>query len=142
MEYENNTPEKFNDLSGLFHLRLFGNSIQDSFLNLDYGLRTRTYSSISPETRLAQQFGQVSLQLYMQKHFGIDGHYRYFLPTTQETLGQVKGDEWEAGAFIDFGPFRVFGTYFEERDRVTAPNTTTEVLTDRKGIRSGFKFFF
>jgi hypothetical protein len=118
------------DFSGLFHLRLLGNSIQDSYLNLDYGLRTRIYSSSSPETRLAQQFGKVSLQLYLQKHFGLDGHYRYFLPTTQKTLGQVKGDEWEGDAFIDFGPFRVFRTFFEEKDRVTAPGSTIEVLTD------------
>lgn len=142
VEYGNNTAEKFNDLSGIFHLRLFGNSIQDSFLNLDYGLRTRTSSAVSPETRLAQQFGQVSLQIYLRKMFGIDGHYRYFLPVTHETLGQVKGDEVEGGAFIDFGPIRVYGTYFQEKTRTTAPAATTEVVTERKGIRSGVKFFF
>lgn len=141
-EYENNVAEKYSDLNGIFNLRLFGNSIQDSFLNVGYGLRTRNEMINNVAVKLPQQFGQASLQLYIHRHFGIDGQYRYFLPAKQETLGDVKGDEWEGGVFIDFGSLRVFGRYFQEKSRVTAPNTTTEVQTDRKGVKSGIKFYF
>src|SRR5437868_3922253 len=40
-EYENNTQEGLNDLSGLFNLRFFGHTIQGTSLTLHYGQRTR-----------------------------------------------------------------------------------------------------
>lgn len=141
-EYENNTQEKFSDLSGIFNLRLFGNSIQDSFFNVSYGLRTRTYNEPTYGTRVAQQFGQASLQLYVAKFFGIDGQYRYYLPTTHDTLGDLKSDEVEGGVFIDFGALRVFGRWYQEKNKAQASGSTTEVTTERKGLKSGIKIFF
>lgn len=139
VEYENNTQENFNDLSGLFNLRLIGSSIQGSYLALHYGLRTRTAGGTAPY-RLAQQFGQASLQMYVIKHFGFDGHYRYYLPTTDDNLGDVKTQDTEAGAFIDFKNFRVFGSWYKEVQNAQTPSAETE--TTRSGIRTGLKFFF
>lgn len=145
-EYENNSSEKYNDLAGLFNLRVFGSSVQSSAITLHYGLRTRTMNGpLAPagnDIRLAQQFGQVSLQLYLRKYFGIDGQYRFYLPTTEESLGDVKSDEFEAGAFIDFQGLRIYGSYFKEKNQTTAPSTGAVVNTDRTGIRSGIKIFF
>lgn len=138
VEYENNTQEDFNDLTGLFNLRLLGDSIQSSYLALHYGLRTRTYSQ--PEIRLGQQFGQVSLQLYMIKHFGFDALYRHYLPVTDSSLGEVQSGLTEAGAFIDFKNFRVYGAWYKETQNEKNPGLETRKT--RTGIRSGLKIFF
>lgn len=140
-EYENNTVEKYNDLTGLFNIRLFGNSIQNTGLTLSYGLRTREMSGTTP-TRLSQQFGQANLQVYLTKFFGLDGKYRYFLPTDNNELGEVKDDLVEGGLFIDFNAFRIFGTWYKESIKTKIPAATEETLTERTGIRTGLKIFF
>ncbi|WP_253716011.1 hypothetical protein [Bdellovibrio bacteriovorus] len=137
-EYENNTEEGFNDLSGIFNLRLLGNSIQNTSFTIHYGQRTRT----SDTSTLRQQFGQASLQLYLTKYFGIDGKYRYFLPTSTDELGDVKGDMTEAGVFIDFKALRIFGAWYKESQKNKIPAATEDTVTDRTGIRSGIKIFF
>lgn len=138
VEYENNTREGFNDLSGLFNLRLLGNSIQGSYLALHYGLRTRNQTQ--PEVRLSQQFAQASLQMYVIKHFGFDALYRSYLPVTDSTLGEVRAELTEGGAFIDFQNFRVFGSWYKETEKETLSGVENKKI--RTGIRSGLKIFF
>ncbi|MGE5087373.1 MAG: hypothetical protein ACM3MG_13800 [Bacillota bacterium] len=140
-EYSNNTAEKYNDLSGIFNLRLLGNSIQTTGLTLSYGMRTREMNGAT-QTRLSQQFGQAELQLYLTKFFGFDGKYRYFLPTTNDVLGDVKEDYSELGLFIDFNALRIFGAWYKESQKNKTPAATDETITDRTGIRSGLKVFF
>lgn len=137
-EYENNSDEGFNDLAGMLNIRLLGNSIQNTSLTLHFGQRTRTGDS----STLRQEFGQASLQLYLTKFFGIDGKYRYFLPTSTEELGDVKGDLTEAGVFIDFKALRLFGSWYKESQKNKIPAATEDSTTDRTGIRSGIKIFF
>ncbi|WP_347357228.1 hypothetical protein [Bdellovibrio sp.] len=137
-EYENNTEEDFNDLGGMLNIRLLGNSIQNTAFTIHYGLRTREGSG----ERLSQQFGQVSLQVYLTKYFGIDGKYRYFLPTSTDNLGDVEGNRAEAGLFIDFKAVRIFGSWFKESQKTKIPAATDDTVTDRTGIRSGIKIFF
>lgn len=136
-EYENNNAEKFNDLGGMLNIRLLGNSIQNTSLTLHYGMRTR-----EADKRLSQQFGQVSLQVYLTKYFGIDGRYRYFLPTSTDELGDVEGNRTEAGLFIDFKAVRIFGNWFKESQKSKIPAAVDDTVTDRTGIRSGIKIFF
>ncbi|MBO9667387.1 MAG: hypothetical protein J7501_11310 [Bdellovibrio sp.] len=140
-EYEHNSADNFTDLTGIFNLRVLGDSIQNSGLTLSYGMRTREQEGTTP-TRLSQQFGQVQLQLYLMKYFGFDGKYRYFLPTTNDELGDVKGDYSEAGLFIDFKGLRVFGAWYKENQKNKIPAATVDTITDRTGIRSGIKIFF
>ncbi|MNT61660.1 hypothetical protein D3C72_1993190 [compost metagenome] len=92
--------------------------------------------------RLGQQFGQAALQLYLTKYFGFDGKYRYFMPTNNDDLGDVKEDLAEGGVFIDFNAFRVFGSYYKSIQKVTDTTTEVETLTERTGIRTGIKIFF
>lgn len=140
-EYENNTKESYNDLTGLAHIRVWGNSMQSSALTLSYGLRTRNGMTATNQSyRLNQQFGDAHLQIYLQKHFGIEGRYRAYLPDAETTLGDTKADLTEGGAFIDFSAFRVYGTWFQERTMSTLNNV--ESKTDKNGIRTGFKIFF
>jgi hypothetical protein len=137
-EYENNTQEGFNDLSGLFNLRLAGSSIQGSYLTLHYGMRTHTQNN--PQLTLRQQFAQTSLQMYVIKQFGFDALYRHYMPVTDDTLGEIKGNLTEAGAFIDFKNFRIFGTWYKEVQNSTLSGTIID--NTRTGIRSGLKIFF
>lgn len=140
-EYEHNAADHFTDLTGLLNLRVFGNSVQNSALILSYGLRTREMTE-PVETKLAQQFGQAELLLYIFKYFGVNGKYRYFLPTSNDDLGDVKGDYTEAGAFIDFKALRIFGAWYKENQKNQTPAATSETLTERSGVRSGIKIFF
>ncbi len=141
-EYENNSQENFNDLSGLFNLRLLGNTIQGSYLTLHYGLRTRTQEALQavPQVRYSQQFAQASIQIYVIKNFGMDGLYRLYSPVTDNTLGEIKGNLVEIGSFIDFKNFRVFGSWYKE----SQSNEINALITNntRTGIRSGLKIFF
>ncbi len=140
-EYSHNNNENFADLVGLFNLRLLGNSLQNTGFTLSYGMRTRDIAGAT-STTLRQQFGQADLQLYLTKYFGIDSKYRYFLPATNDVLGDVKEDLTEIGVFIDFSALRVFGAWYKENQKIKSPGATDEVNTDRTGIRSGIKLFF
>jgi hypothetical protein len=138
VEYENNTSESYNDLSGLFNLRLLGSSIQGSYLTVHYGLKTHTESATS--IRLSQPFAQASIQLYATKQFGFDGLYRSYFTVNDATLGDVKGQLTEGGAFIDFNNFRVFGSWYKDVQNEKAATTTIDKT--RTGIRTGLKIFF
>lgn len=140
IEHENNTQEKYNDTTGMLNLRIFGNSIQSSYLTLNYGLRTRYLSDFSPELKIPQQFGQASLQLYMTRFFGIDGTYRVYQPTTDPTLGDINGTRSTAGIFIDFSAFRIFGSWYSETEKTSLAGTITE--KQKTGSLAGFKIFF
>ncbi|WII71208.1 hypothetical protein QJS83_12130 [Bdellovibrio sp. 22V] len=140
-EYENNTEEHFTDTTGMLNIRLLGNSIQNTSFTIHYGLRTREYAD-SAQGRLSQQFGQASLQVYLTKYFGLDGSYRYFLPTSTDELGDVEGSITEAGLFIDFKAVRIFGAWYKESQKTKIPAATDDTVTDRAGIRSGLKIFF
>lgn len=137
-EYENNTQEGFNDLSGLFNLRLVGNSIQGSYFAVHYGQRTRNITT--NQVRLSQQLAQSSLQLYLTKYFGFDGLYRHYLSINEPTLGDVSGNLAEAGAFIDFKNFRIFGSWYNETTIYN--NSGVETNTNRTGIKTGLKIFY
>ncbi|MEK2687978.1 hypothetical protein [Bdellovibrio sp. GT3] len=140
-EYINNAAEDYSDLSGMFNLRILGNSLQNTGLTLSYGMRTRDIKGAAA-TKLSQQFGQAALQLYLTKYFGMDLKYRYFMPATNDQMGDVKEAYTEAGVFIDFKALRIFGAWYQESQKLTAPASTIESITDRTGIRSGIKIFF
>lgn len=139
-EYENNNEEGYNDLNGLLNIRLLGDSIQNTSFTIHYGQRTRTYSDNNG--RLSQSLGQVSLQVYLTKYFGIDGFYRTYVPTTHPSLGDVSGEQSEAGLFIDFKALRIFGSWYNERQKQKIPAATDDTITNRTGIKSGIKIFF
>lgn len=140
-EYEHNAAENLTDFAGLFNLRVFGNSIQNSSLVMSYGLRSRDQSAPTA-AKLSQQFGQAELQLYLFKYFGITGKYRYYLPTSNDDLGDVNSDLTEYGAFIDFKALRVFGAYYKETQKSKLAPAVTDTITERTGIKSGIKIFF
>ncbi len=143
-EYENNQQEKYQDVNGMLNLRLFGTSIQSTYLAVHYGQRTRTLSSTVPDSAYKNQFAQVSLQLYLMKYFGIDGSYRHYFPNTETKLNQeIRGNLSEVGAFIDFKAVRVFGSWYQDLE--ISKSTLTpfdETITYRQGTKAGLKLYF
>lgn len=139
-EYENNTAENTNELTGLLNIRLLGNSLQNSFLTLHAGQRTRGFESAGAAQQLRQVATQVSLQLYFSKHFGLDGKYRLYQAATDSTGAEVAGSLSEAGVFIDFGAVRIFGGWSQEKE--TSTSAGVETPTTRTNVRSGLKLHY
>ncbi len=140
-EYHNNTPENTNDFSGMLDLRLFGDSLQNSSITLHAGQRTRTFVAAGTSTGQRNTFQQVSLQMYLAKHFGLDGFYRSYNSAKNDVSGDtIGGTESQAGLFIDFKAVRVFGAW--NRDIQTNVNTNVNSTTTRESLISGLKFYF
>ena len=137
-EYANNVEEGYNDVTGQFNLRVFGNTVQGSHLTFHYGLRTRTAEN--KNYRLNQQYPAATLQVYLMKYFGIQGNYRAYLPVSESFYGDTQGDELNAGLFIDFGSFRLFGDWFHERQNSKLNNVDTNL--NRTGTKAGLKIYF
>ena len=138
LEHQNNYVEGFNDTTGIFNLRLFGNTVQGTHLTLHYGLRTRTATNGS--YRLNQGFPGATLQLYIMKYFGIQGNYRSFSPVTESYFGETTATEVTYGAFIEFGSLRIFGDVYQETQSSKLNNVQTD--TKRNGGRAGIKLYF
>jgi hypothetical protein len=138
LEHANNTEEHYGDTTGIFNLRLFGETVQGSHLTIHYGLRTRIESS--GLYRLNQPFPAATLQIYIMKYFGIQGNYRSFTPVSESFFGDTGGDELTYGAFLEFGLLRLFGDIYQERQNSTLGGVETNYK--REGTRVGLKFFF
>lgn len=137
-EYTNNTQEGFNETTGIFNLRIFGNTVQGSHITLHYGLRTRIASDNS--YRLNQQFAAGTLQLYLMKYFGIQGNYRSYFPYSEDHFGDTSGTGLNAGVFIEFGALRFFGDWYQEKQN--SKLNGVESNYDRKGTKVGIRFYF
>ena len=138
LEHVNNTSEHFTDTTGIFNLRIFGETVQGSHITLHYGLRTRIDSN--GQYRLNQPFPAATLQLYIMKYFGIQGNYRAYSPVTETFFGDTSGDELNYGAFIEFGLLRLFGDVYQERQNSKLNGVQTDIT--RQGTRVGLKFYF
>lgn len=140
LEYENRSNENQNDLSGMLNLRLLGNSIQSTHLSIHYGQRTRTDANVTPTSLLRNQFGQISLQLYLNPYFGINGKYRQYMSFNDAIFGDVTGQLTTGSVFIEFKALRIFGEWFEDIQKNTGSSVPSE--TKRTGIKTGLQLFF
>lgn len=134
--YENNVTERIQTAEGLVHLRILGNSNQSTHLNLSYGSRKKTIEGVD----LSQQVAGAELDLYIEKHLGLHGRYRQYLPTEEDHFGRTEGHRHEVGAFFDIEFMRVFGNWFVEEE--TSTSTTNETRRDRRGVEYGLRFYF
>ena len=142
-EYENNMAENYTDVTGMLSIRLLGNSLQTTSLTLHVGQRTRQYDDPVQNQRetIRNLLGEVSLQAYMTRYFGLMGTYRQYLPTHDSTLGDVSGTLVEGGLFIDFKGLRVFGKWTDDT-QVNKASSGTKTEYKRQGIKSGITIFF
>ncbi len=145
VEYGNHSEsERLNDLTGMFNLRLLGNSIQSSLLTLSYGQRTRQYtgsSGVTSQRVLRNQLAQAQLQIYLTKYFGIDANYRHYFDSqdSDAQLGFTQSNAQNINAFIDFDFFRVWGGYYREIQNFSNPPKSTDEST---GTRLGIRLYF
>lgn len=137
-EYQNNTEEHFKDTTGMFNLRLFGQTLQGTHLTVHYGLRTRTDSVGA--YRLNQQFAAGTLQLYLMKYFGIYGNYRQFVPVTEDYFGDTEGSSQTTGLFIDFASLRIMGSYFKDKQKSKKNMIDTQI--NREGSKITLQLYF
>jgi len=135
IDYENNSQESYNDLSGSLNLRIMGNAVQGTHLIVHYGQRTRTGTS-----RITNLFAGADLNLYLTKYFGFQGAYDQYFPNDEGSLGTYSGSRSEAGIFIDFGSVRLFGNWFSDLEKNELAGVTNTV--NRTGVQSGLQFFF
>lgn len=127
--------------NGSFNLRILGQSMQDTHLNLGYGLRGLAQKSTAGDETFQNQFGHVSLNLYVTKYFGLEGAYDKILPAESNFKKSLEGEGAKAGVFIDFGLLRVFGEWNHEylsfRD-----SSGTQNSERRQGFGGGLRFYF
>jgi hypothetical protein len=129
------------------NLRLFGKALQDTHLNLEYGLRGLTYKNGASENETFQnQFAAATLNLYFTKFFGIEGVYRKLLPAASDRNTTLEGESVDAGVFIDFSLLRVYGTWrkeslkFDNPTQGSTPGSTTN--ENREGFGGGLRLYF
>ncbi|MES2857095.1 MAG: hypothetical protein V4692_14600 [Bdellovibrionota bacterium] len=106
--------EETTSWSGSLNLRLLGRAVQDTHLNLEYGLRGTSLVDTAVKDTYQNQFGGVSLNLYLAKSFGIEGVYHRILPAESQRHREMEGEDSKAGVFIDFSFVRVFGHWRHE----------------------------
>jgi len=95
-----------------FHVRFFGNSLQNTSLTAHLGVRKRS----SGET-FNQWFLGVDSQLYLHRYFGLTLGYRYHLKSiATSNLGSPFGHRLEGGPFLDYGFLRIFGKFTAETE--------------------------
>ena len=140
-EYENNTDENLSEVTGLLNVRILGASLQSTSITLSIGQRTRQFIENSQKESVRNIVGQLSLQAYFTKYFGLSGSYRNFFPATNATVGEVSGTIVEGGLFIDFSGLRIFGNWCDELQTNQA-SSGTKTEYKRQGIKSGIVIFF
>jgi hypothetical protein len=134
------TQESQSSWLGSFNLRIFGRAIQDTHINLEWGLRGLNLGGSSQTEAFQNQYGGVETALYFTKHFGVDGTYRRILPAQSDQGRTTEGELSNAGVFIDFGPTRFFGRWELEYRRYLQNDSGTSEF--RQGFGGGIRYFF
>jgi hypothetical protein len=128
--------------SGSFNLRILGRALQDTHVNIEYGIQGLTEKDSNSDAQKYQnQFGGVEVDFYLTKYFGLDGTYHKILPGNSNLDREMDGESEKAGVFIDFGPYRLFGEWQREylRFRDGGLPDLTEI---REGFGGGIRIFF
>lgn len=139
--YDSMLEENRNQWGGSFNLRLLGRAMQDTHLNIEYGLRGLTLlRDGSPLEKFQNQFGGVELTIYFSKYFGIEGNYRKILPESSSLNTTMEGEGSQAKVFIDFLSLRVYGVWMLERLKFENQGLITDEVRD--GYGAGLRLFF
>lgn len=137
--YEQDSEER-KKWSGSFNLKVFGREIQDTHINLEYGLQGLDIDSSGD--KFQSQFGAVSSNIYLTKYFGISGEYKHILKAESDMERSMQGECSKAGVFIDFGALRVFGEWKKEVLRFKDPGGVNPQSESRDGFGGGLRLYF
>jgi hypothetical protein len=136
--YQSDT-ETRSDWSGSFNIRLFGRAVQDTHINLEYGLTGLTINSTGSAAETFQnQYGGVSTDIYLTKKFGLEGVYQRLLPAQSNLNRTMQGERETAGIFIDFSILRIFGNWRNEVLIFNGPSSSEY----RQGFGGGIRLYF
>ena len=129
-----------NTRTGMFHLRILGNSTQSTSINLSYGIKVAEDNSFG---KFNYDFVGAWSEIYLIGSFGIQGMYRKYLNSENDdrTL-ESSGSRTEAGAFLEFNFFRLYGVWFQEDYDFTVKANGNETTFTNDGIFYGVKLFF
>ena len=125
---------------GIFNLRVFGIAQQSTHITLGYGLQNSKIPSDKESTQ--NQFASVTFSLYLLKHFGFDGLYRYYLAAKiPNSEYELAGERFEVRAFIDYSFLQIYGLWFKQPMRKTADENPVFRIT-RSGLGFGLRLYF
>lgn len=124
--------------SGL-NFRVYGRAVQDTHINVEWGLRGQTVQENERE-HFQNQFGAVTLNLYLTKFFGLEGQYARILPARSNLDRSLEGETSTAGVYIDFSALRVYGEWRNEHLVTKTPDD--RIAETRSGFGGGLRFFF
>jgi hypothetical protein len=114
---------------GIFDLRIFGFHDQATNITLQGGVRSSDTGTYSYRNALVG----VSVTLYLARHFGVDGLYRYYLPAAPNPSEvSISGYRYQGGAFLDFQFLRIYGNYLND----------VETTVSWSGFTLGTKIYF
>ncbi len=135
-EYEQ-SDEELTQWKALFMVRLLGHSDQSTNLTLHYGLMNQDMNN----DPIQFQVGGGRMNLYIIKAFALTGLYDYIFESTSEQNFIMQGQRFEAGAFIEYGALRIYGSFYQETMNITSP-ALQEFIRTREGILYGLRFYF
>jgi hypothetical protein len=127
--------------SASFNLRLFGRAIQDTHLNIEYGLRGTRIGEIDASQNFQNQAAGVSMNIYLAKSFGLEGIYQRILPAKYASERELEGEDSRAGIFIDFSVLRIFGHWRQELLRFKGGGEA-DATEQRQGYGGGLRLYF
>lgn len=129
--------------TGIFHLRIMGQSTQSTFIAVQYGIHLLTDDTYG---KYDYDFLGVYANFYFLPYFGATGGYRNYLTTINDSLGiKSDGRRVDAGAFIELGALRLYGNYYLEVLEFRGTNPGISGGKDKReetGITYGLQLFF
>lgn len=134
-EYET-SDEELEQWKALFLVRLLGSSDQSTNLTLHYGLMNQDYN----DDPIQFQVGGGRMNFYIIKAFALTGAYDHIFKAESEQGVEQEGLRWEAGAFIEYGALRIYGSFYQEKLDINDGTTQSERV--RQGILYGTRFYF
>lgn len=134
-EYET-SDEELQQWKGLFMLRMLGSSDQSTNLTLHYGLMNQDFNNDPIQFQVAG--GHTNF--YIIKAFALTGKYDYYFQSQSQNGIEQQGSRYEAGAFIEYGAFRIYGTWYEETMNFIDVSPSQQRV--RKGLLFGARLYF
>ncbi|MEM7647321.1 MAG: hypothetical protein AAF203_10460 [Pseudomonadota bacterium] len=135
-EYET-SDEELEQWKALFMFRLIGSSDQSTNLTLHYGLMNQEYDGTDPTQH---QVAGVRSTFYLLKALALTGQYEMIFKATSEQGNEIEGSRVEAGAHIEYGALRFYGSWYQEdMDRVISGVEQKQI---REGILFGTRIYF
>jgi hypothetical protein len=135
-QYEKSIDESRVTWDALAQLRLLGSSDQGSNFTVFYGLRDQEFLN---EKVLNQQFGG-SLTLYLLNPWAIQARYQNLLAKDSDLGNSFDGYRFEATSWLEWGAFRLFGTWFHEPTLITSPAGALTTIR-REGYEVGLRVY-